>query len=91
MCNRAEFGADTNPIDADSCLRFDPPARGLDGVVLSWRGGVRARQLLETTEQPVPAAGDWQVIWTNEPPTPVTNTLSPSLPGNRRYYRLRIE
>ena len=57
-----------------------PPA----GATLLWTGGTRARQWLERTDALI--APDWQPVWTNPPPTPVTNSLP--LPADG-FYRLR--
>jgi 1,4-alpha-glucan branching enzyme len=56
-------------------------------VSLTWTGGQVAQQILE---QATDLTGPWTPVFTNQPPTPVTNSISiPSPNTTSRYFRIR--
>ena len=56
-------------------------------VGLTWTGGQVAQQVLE---QAADLSGPWTPVFTNQPPTPVTNSISiPSSGANSGYFRIR--
>jgi hypothetical protein len=57
-------------------------------VSLTWQGGKIARQVLE---QAADLAGPWSPIFTNQTPTPITNSISiPASDGISQYFRIRV-
>ncbi|MEM7394311.1 MAG: hypothetical protein AAF492_18385, partial [Verrucomicrobiota bacterium] len=88
-----EAAADTDPRNPSSVLRF--LSIGVTGSVtrVQWQGGRLATQFLEKAMALSPADMDWQVVFTNDPPTSMTNIyLDPDISTNQRaYYRIRIE
>jgi len=79
----AEYPADTSPTNRDSYLRL----HGLANGQLHWSGGSGVFQYLEKSDNLF--SNDWKTLATNEPPTPITNSLSlPEEPGDA-FYRIR--
>jgi hypothetical protein len=59
---------------------------------VTWQGGSSVRQYLEVCTDLMATNEKWQVIYTNHPPTAITNTLLDAGITNRTlYYRLRAE
>ncbi|MEM7394894.1 MAG: DUF11 domain-containing protein, partial [Verrucomicrobiota bacterium] len=86
-----ELRADTDPFDAQSQLTF----MGIEDigaqVRIEWKGGVNVTQFVEKTTSLDDPVAPWMVIFTNRPPTPVSNWLvDPKTSTNLRfYYRIR--
>jgi len=56
-------------------------------VRLTWTGGQAAKQIVE---QATDLSGPWTSLFTNQPPTPVTNSINiPSPDATSRYFRIR--
>jgi hypothetical protein len=83
--NLAEQIADTDPNDVSSVLKLLSASRDGEQLTLIWQGGVNARQIVQTAATP---AGSWTAVYTNEPPTSVTNSLLIAAPANAAYYRI---
>lgn len=84
--NLHEQAAGTNPNLAGSVLKFTniQPTNG--NLELTWTGGQSVRQVLQSANSP---SGSWTAVFTNVPPTSVTNTLTISnLLNAPRYYRI---
>src|SRR5262249_23571847 len=75
MNNLQEQAADTNPTNAASVLRFSGITASPANVTLQWQGGQQARQVIQ---QATSLTGPWTAIYTNPPPTAVTNSLTVS-------------
>jgi 1,4-alpha-glucan branching enzyme len=57
-------------------------------VGLTWTGGQVAQQVLE---QATDLSGPWMPVFTNQPPTPVTNSISlPASSGTSQYFRIQL-
>jgi len=57
-------------------------------VGLTWTGGQVAQQVVEEATD---LEGPWSPVFTNQPPTPVTNSIGlPSTGGSSRYFRIRV-
>jgi hypothetical protein len=58
-------------------------------IQLTWTGGANAWQYLEST--PALTSNQWTTIFTNTPPTPITNTVIHNgvLANSNRFYRIR--
>jgi hypothetical protein len=87
-----EMAADTSPVDPGSALKVRSVVLGTDGAEVTWQGGSSVRQYLEVCTDLMATNEKWQVIYTNHPPTAITNTLLDAGITNRTlYYRLRAE
>ena len=83
-----EWLADTDPTNRLSVLKLTLLGwtNGLPQV--TWIGGVSRTQILERTSS---LSGPWLGVYTNTPPTPLTNTLwGAPLSGTSVFYRVRI-
>ena len=65
--------ADLNPTNAASRLAITDISVASNNVQLTWIGGNNSWQYIECT--PSLASGQWTPIFTNAPPTAITNTL----------------
>jgi subtilisin family serine protease len=84
--NASEATADTDPTNANSQLQLLDLRDEAGQVQVAWRGGSGVVQQLEMSIDLL--AGEWTVVYTNQPPTPVTNILTvPSTTG--AVFRLR--
>lgn len=88
-----EYQADTLPGDATSRLSFLAMRLESSRPLLTWKGGREARQYLErclALDTPFAPPPLWVPVFTNQPPTPVTNSApdATALPGAAAY-RLR--
>lgn len=84
-----EWLAGTDPRDPHSRLAITQIKGDASGVAIEWIGGTNRQQLLQyTSALHLP----WQVIYTNQPPMPVTNSLllpPLTLPG-RGFFKVTI-
>jgi 1,4-alpha-glucan branching enzyme len=87
--NLNEQAADTDPQSAVSVLKFINLQRAETEVTLQWTGGEAVRQVIQQAPQ---LSGPWTPIFTNQPPTASTNSLTVSgvvtAPG---YFRIQIQ
>jgi hypothetical protein len=88
MNNLQEQAADTDPNSAGSVLKFTGIQAGSGQLILNWKGGQAARQVLKQASQ---LSGPWTAIFTNNPPTAVTNSRTISVPvSSASYFRIEI-
>jgi len=88
MNNLQEQAADTDPNLAGSVLKFTGIQAGNGQVTLNWKGGQAARQILKQASQP---GGPWTAVYTNNPPTTVTNSRTIPLPvSSASFYRMEV-
>ncbi len=87
MAAWAEWRADTDPTDARSLLSLTAPQPHVGSIRLSWGGGILRTQVVQRADAP---AGPWLSVYTNLPPTPVTNALVLPDGGNAGFYRIHI-
>jgi 1,4-alpha-glucan branching enzyme len=83
--NLAEQGADTDPKSADSVLKLLSAGMSGGNLTLKWKGGVNARQVLQKATT---VTGTWTPVFTNNPPTPLTNSLVLAAPDAQSYFRI---
>lgn len=84
--NLQEQAADTNPNAAGSVFKFTNLQTGNGQVTLTWTGGQAVRQVLKQASS---VNGPWTAIYTNNPPTAITNTITRALPiSSAAFYRL---
>lgn len=84
MSNQEEYWADTDPNDPESVLLITGIRRaGPDHVWLSWKGGIEAVQSIQYLSHPRDnlQSGAWSPVFTNTPPTSVTNRALVPLSG----------
>ena len=67
------YTADLNPTNAASQLAFVGMSASNNAVRIGWIGGVNATQYLLSA--PTLTATQWDVVFTNTPPTSITNYL----------------
>ncbi|MBU0677111.1 MAG: hypothetical protein KJ626_03265 [Verrucomicrobia bacterium] len=70
----SEWLADTDPNNSGDYLRFLLIADSGASNRLEWAGGTKAWQYVETASSATGTA--WQSVFTNTPPTPVTNAMN---------------
>ena len=88
MLNWEELVANTDPQDDESVLKVTSLSPSGDTITIVWQGGTSSWQILECGSNLLQPAGTWQGIFTNPPPTPVTNLQHTTRDGGR-YYRIR--
>lgn len=84
--NTNEQGADTDPKVRDSVLQLLSASLNGGSLTLEWKGGVNARQVVQTATS---LSESWTDIFTNEPPTAITNSLSITAPESQSYFRIK--
>lgn len=91
MSDAAEVRADTNPSNAGSRLELLEMAVSEGLLRLDWMGGIRATQYLERCVDLASTGEQWEVVFTNLPPTPNPSTFAiPPDMNVMRYFRIRI-
>jgi len=91
MTNDDEAVAGTDATDPGSRLAV-VEFTTTGGLRIVWVGGAQARQFVETKSDLMSITEPWMVIYTNEPPTSITNCLVlPVAPGASRFCRVRAE
>jgi hypothetical protein len=87
--NYCEYVADTNSTNSASRLAIIGIGALTNHIQLTWTGGANAWQYLEST--PALTSNQWTTIFTNTPPTPITNTVIHNgvLANSNRFYRIR--
>jgi 1,4-alpha-glucan branching enzyme len=84
--NLHEQAAGTDPNSADSVFKFTDIRAGNGQVGLSWKGGQTVRQVLKQASQ---LSGPWNAIYTNNPPTAVSNSITISMPvSSSSFFRI---
>ena len=90
MDNQAESAADTDPGDPDSRLAI-VDCIPTNGVTVTWIGGQQARQVVEVRQDLASSTEQWAPVYTNQPVTPITNTLTRLADHNATAVRVRID
>jgi 1,4-alpha-glucan branching enzyme len=86
--NLQEQAAGTDPTSAGSVLKFIDIQLTSTNAVLTWKGGQSVRQLIQQTAD---LNGPWNPMFTNVPPTPITNSLTVPMPASEsRYFRIQV-
>ena len=86
------YQADLTPTNLESQLRFTQISSSGSDVAITWIGGINAWQYLECSTNLF--AIQWQPIFTNIPPTFVTNTVTiihTNPPASQLFYRIKAE
>jgi hypothetical protein len=87
--NLQEQAADTDPTNAVSMLKFIGTQVAGTNLVLNWQGGQAVRQIIQQSTNLM--SGVWKAVYTNQPPTPVTNSFNIQTPaGSANYFRIQI-
>ena len=85
----SEAVAGTDRTDASSVLKMGSVHAGPSNVTFVWYGGTSATQVIEWASN-LAAGAVWTGIYTNMPPTSVTNMLSTNLFGTNSHGYLRV-
>lgn len=91
MSNLQEYLADTTPTNAASRLELIGITPQSGGVWISWIGGTMAMQVVEFSHNPGAPSESWAPIFTNAPPTTVTNSLLDAWSGANGFYRVKAQ
>jgi formylglycine-generating enzyme required for sulfatase activity len=83
------YTADLNPTNAASQFAFIGMTVSNNAVQFGWIGGVNATQYLLSAS--TLTATQWNVIFTNVPPTSITNYLVQPAGRSNLFYRIRAE
>ena len=88
--NLGEYNADTNPTNAASRLAVTSLTIVSNQVRLIWTGGSSAWQYVEYLNSLTDTNG-WKAVYTNTPPTAITNTAFDVGAGSAtsRFYRIK--
>ena len=89
MSNLQEYLADTNPTNNASRLAIVGAWPQTNGLSISWIGGTAATQIVESRRHLEDAGESWIEIFTNAPPTTITNSLLDARPGTNGFYRIK--
>jgi hypothetical protein len=92
--NGDEYVADTNPTNRNSCLWLTKiQSDGASGMRIGWHGGVNATQMIIRCARLSSTGAVWQTIYTNNPPTAISNNYLDAQATNNPvfYYRLRVK
>ncbi|MEI8140954.1 MAG: hypothetical protein WCI03_13945 [bacterium] len=90
LSNWQEYLADTNPTNASSVLKILSLQNDKSGLHVKWQGGVESSQILEFTDCLNPNGSSWQPLFTNRPPTGVSNEFCEAIePCGRGFFRIR--
>ena len=88
MNNLQEQAAGTDPNNADSVLKFTGVNVAGTNLTLNWKGGQIARQVIQ---QSAGLGGTWNAIYTNQPPTAISNSIVVPTPrASAGYFRIQI-
>ena len=82
-----EWRADTDPTDINSLLQLSSIVPGPYNTQLEWIGGILRTQKLQRAST---LAGPWSDLYTNQPPTAVTNSLLLPNSGSNSFYRVIV-
>jgi len=88
MATWAEWLADTDPTNTLSLLAVTSLNPITNNFSLTWCGGIHRTQQIQQASS---SAGPWISVYTNLPPTAVTNTITMPLRSGSSFYRLHIE
>lgn len=90
VSNGDEFTADTNPADENSYLAITAVSNATEGIYVQWQGGTGAWQYVECIPYLGGTAQQWSAIYTNPPPTAVSEWIIDAGATNRTlFYRIK--
>jgi hypothetical protein len=89
MSNGQEYVADTNPTNAASRLAIIGVRPQTNGLGISWVGGTGATQIVECRRKLGEADAAWAALFTNLPPTGLSNSFLDASPGTNGFYRVK--
>jgi subtilisin family serine protease len=87
MATWQEYLSDTDPTSPASVFKVIAISNQTNQVLIKWTGGVLRTQYVEKASI---VAGPWARIFTNQPPTLVTNTFSHATNSLSGFYRVVI-
>jgi subtilisin family serine protease len=80
-----EYFSDTDPTSQESVFKVIAISSQTNQVLIKWTGGVLRTQYVENAST---IAGSWDRIYTNPPPTPLTNSFSHATNSLSGFYRI---
>ena len=91
MINMQEYFADTNPTNNASRLAMVGVWPQTNGLSVSWIGGTAATQVVESRRDLADTVECWTALFTNVPPTAITNSLLDARSGSNGFYRVKAQ
>jgi len=82
-----EWLSDTDPTDRHSLLQLTSLQNSPFMVEACWIGGIQRTQHLQSASAP---SGPWVSVYTNLPPTAVTNCLQLPFSGSNQFFRVLV-
>jgi hypothetical protein len=86
-----EWAADTDPTNAQSFLQIADIQSDGEWIRVDWRGGRLALQELQYRPNLTDTDTMWTVIYTNMPPTEITNSIWLNLVTDQGFFRAKVE
>ena len=90
FANIDEYVADTLPQDSNSVFQLESFSVDPASVEIAWIGGVQATQYIERTYA-LASNTAWTVVYTNLPPTAVSNLWNTTVPAETNSAMFRIK
>ena len=84
-----EYYCDTDPNDSNSVLKIMQVQSQTSAVSMCWQGGVHARQWIEYRKDLCSTTEQWSTIYTNAPPTALTNVIPIAQGASQGVYRVK--
>ena len=85
LSNWEEFIANTHPTNAQSSLRIDSLEFVGGNLHIIWHGGTGVLQRILTADALI---NEWRPIFTNNPPTPVTNEYLTPMNDSNVFFKV---
>ncbi|MFC1462658.1 FG-GAP-like repeat-containing protein [Verrucomicrobiota bacterium] len=85
-----EYVSDTDPTNHSSALQIIHVSVEPSGFRVDWKGGEQSIQYIECRENLATTSDVWNAIYTNTPPTSITNFMTDAAATNdNRFYRIK--
>jgi PKD repeat protein len=89
MSNWQEYLADTNPTNSASLLALVDISPQTNGLAISWIGGTASIQIVECRRNLADPGESGTALFTNTPPTAITNTFVDAGLSTNVFYRIK--
>lgn len=89
MSTLQEYFADTDPTNGASRLVITFVSAQPEGTQFAWTGGTGVTQVLESRADLADTDEPWHALWTNLPPSAISNSWWYAGPASGRFFRLK--
>jgi len=87
-----EYLADTDPTNSQSVLSLTGIVPDGNAFRIQWKGGQQVMQYLQYKTNLDSTAEDWITVYTNVPPTYISNSVPiAGMTNNKVYYRIKVQ